>query len=78
MIELLGWIGLVFSLLSMIYHRYMFSNYDHVYSYIRKKYGEGDDKSKFPAKDDHASDAKKYSYYTIFFAGMLILIGLFR
>ncbi|MCB1984605.1 MAG: hypothetical protein H6936_14840 [Burkholderiales bacterium] len=78
MIELFGWIGLVFSFMSMIYHRYMYSNYDQVYIYIKKKYGgEGGD-MKFPSKDDHAKDAKKYSYYTIFFAGLLIIMNFFR
>ena len=78
MIELLGWIALIFSFLSMIYHRYMFTNYAQVYAYIQKKYGKDGDETKFPSKDDHARDARKYSYYTIFFAGMLIVLNFFR
>lgn len=78
MVELLGWIGLVFSFVAMIYHRYMYSNHDQVYAYIRKKYGEGSDDKEFPSKDDHVRDAKKYSYYTIFFAIILISMNFFR
>lgn len=78
MIELLAWIGLVFSLMSMFYHRYMYSNHDQVYAYIRKKYGGEDGDMKFPSKDDHARDARKYGYYTIFFATLLIIMNFFR
>ncbi|GJL74060.1 hypothetical protein [Nitrosomonas sp.] len=79
MIEFLGWIGVVYSFLSMIYHRYMHAYHDQVYAYIRKKYGDGgDDDMKFPSKDDHARNAKKYSYFTIFFASILIILNLLR
>jgi len=78
MIELLGWIGLVFSFMSMIYHRYMYAHHDQVYAYIRKKYDEGGDDATFPSKDDHARDAKKYAYYTIFFASLLIILIFLR
>ena len=78
MIELLGWTGLVFSFVAMIYHRYMYSNYDQVYTYIKKKYGEGSNDKKFPSKADHASNARKYTYYTIFFSSILIILNFFR
>ncbi|MCP5246347.1 MAG: hypothetical protein H6937_10575 [Burkholderiales bacterium] len=78
MIELLAWIFLVFSFMSMIYHRYMNANHDQVYAYIRKKYGKDGDDMKFPSKDDHARDARKYGYYTIFFASLLIIMNLVR
>lgn len=78
MIELLAWAGLVFSFMSMVYHRYMTAHHDQVYAYIKKKYGEDSDDMKFPSKDDHARDAQKYSYYTIFFASLLIILNFFR
>ncbi len=79
MIEFLGWIGLVYSFMSMIYHRYMHAYHDQVYAYIRKKYGDsGDDDMKFPTKAYHARSIKKYSYFTIFFASLLIILNLLR
>lgn len=76
MIELLGWIALVISLTLMIYHHYMHSNYDRVYEFIRKKYGQQTANITFPTKEDHSSGAQKYSYYTAFFAAMLIVLNL--
>ncbi|PTN12566.1 hypothetical protein [Nitrosomonas aestuarii] len=79
MIELLGWFGLIFSFLSMIYHRYMYAYHDQVYAYIRKKYGDGGDNDmNFPSKADHSRNVRQYSYYTIFFASLLIILNLLR
>lgn len=75
MIELLGWIGLVISFTLMIYHHYMYSNYDKTYEYISKRYASKVDKIKFPTKDDHMRDAKRFSYYTAFLASFLILLN---
>ena len=76
MIELLGWICLIISLTLMIYHHYMHSNYERVYQFIRKKYGQQTPDIKFPSKEDHAKDAQKFSYYTAFFAVLLIVLNL--
>jgi hypothetical protein len=78
MIELFGWTGLVISFLYMVYHRYMHAYHDQVYAYIRKKYGDDAEQMKFPSKADHAKDARRFSLYTIFFAGILIVLNLFR
>lgn len=77
MIELIGWVGLGISSALTIYHYYMHSNYDQVYKYIKEKYGGNADDSAFPSKQGHMRDAKRYSYYTIFFAGVLIFINLY-
>jgi len=62
----------------MIYHRYMAANYEQVFTYIKKKYGEGDDLQDLPSKDDHEKNARKFSLYTIFCAGILIILNFFR
>lgn len=77
MIELIGWIGLAISFMAAIYHHYMYSNYQKVYEYIKRKYGSDADNTKFPSKDDHSRDARRYSYYTAFFAAVLIIINLY-
>lgn len=76
MIELLGWICLIVSLTLMIYHHYMHSNYDSIYQFIRTKYGQQTTHVKFPSKEDHAKIAQKCSYYTAFFAVLLIVLNL--
>lgn len=75
MIELLGWIGLVISFALMIYHQYMHSNYEKTYEYISKRYASKVNNIKFPSKDDHLRDAKKFSYYTVFLACILIIMS---
>ena len=77
MIELFSWIGVIISVLFMIYHRYMHANYDQVYAYIRNKYGDSvdDEPLTIPSKASHARDAKKYSLLTILFASILILLN---
>lgn len=77
MIELLGWIGLSAAFAMTIYHRYMYSNYEQVYQYINKKYGDDTNNIEFSSKDNHLQDAKKYSYYTAFFAVVLIIINMY-
>ncbi|MBP6056813.1 MAG: hypothetical protein KA524_00040 [Nitrosomonas sp.] len=77
MIELLGWMGLAASIVMMIYHQYMHSNYDQVYRFIKKRYGSGADNIEFPSKEDHSQKIKKYSYYTAFCAAGLIIINLY-
>ncbi|SES74938.1 hypothetical protein SAMN05216326_10334 [Nitrosomonas marina] len=78
MIELIGWTGVVICFVLMMYHRYMHTNHDQVYAYIRKKYTEDDDQTEFPSKEDHARYSRKYSIYTIFFACLLIILNFFR
>jgi hypothetical protein len=56
----------------------MHAYHDQVYAYIRKKYGDDAEQMKFPSKADHAKDARRFSLYTIFFAGILIVLNLFR
>ena len=75
MIELLGWIGLVISFVLMIYHQYMYSNYEKTYEYISKKYANKVDKIKFPSKNDHLRDAERFSYITVFLACILIILN---
>ena len=77
MIELLGWMGLTASVVIQIYHHYMYSNYDQVYKFIKKRYGSGADNIEFPSKEDHSQKVKKYSYYTAFCAAGLIIINLY-
>ena len=77
MIELLGWMGLTASLVIMIYHHYMYSNYDQVYKFIKKRYGAGAENVEFPSKEDYSQKVKKYSYYTAFCAAGLIIINLY-
>lgn len=76
MIEFLGWIGLVYTFMSMIYHRYMHAYHGQVYAYIRKKYGG--DEIEFPSKEYHAKNASKFTYFTIFLASILIILNFFR
>lgn len=76
MIELMAWISLGISIMVAVYHYYMYSNYDQVYEYIRKKYGNDTD-TKFPSKDYHQQNAKKYSYYSIFFSVVLTIINFY-
>ena len=77
MIELLAWVGLLASLIILIYHHYMYSNYDQVYNFIKKKYGSSADNIEFPSKGDHSQKVKKFSYYTAFCAAALIIINLY-
>ncbi len=76
MIELLGWIGLVISFFLMLYHQYMHANYDRVYDYIQKRYSAQTERIHFSSKDDHSQRTRKYSYYTAFFAGLLIILNM--
>jgi hypothetical protein len=75
MIELLAWIGLAFSFALMIYHYYMYSNYNQVYGYIKKKFDDRTDDTEFPSKEDHSKNYTKYSYYTAGLATILIIIN---
>lgn len=76
MIELLGWVGLVISFFLMLYHQYMYSHYDRVYEYIQKRYSTQTERMRFPSKEDHSQGTRKYSYYTAFFAGLLIILNM--
>lgn len=58
MIELLGWMSLIASIVMMIYHQYMHSNYDQVYQFIKKRYGSNANNIEFPSKEDHFHKVK--------------------
>ncbi|MBS0485106.1 MAG: hypothetical protein JSS06_07810 [Proteobacteria bacterium] len=76
MIELMGWICLVISLVLMLYHHYMYTNYDEAYNFMKRKYGQRLAKIKLPSRDDHFNYGQKFSYYTAGFAALLIILNL--
>ncbi len=76
MIELVGWICLVISLVLMLYHNYMYTNYDEAYKYIKRKYGDRFSKIELPSKEVHFNYEQKFSHYTAGFAGFLIILNL--